>query len=168
MIQIATTIAATILGMIAVVLFLPLPVKIVNDWTLKREARSGKRTLIWGAGGLGEQIAVNLINDDEQRKRRHLIGFIDDNPKKTGESIKLDVAIKKGLIMKAGPYHIWGTTVALEDLLKRLKVDEIVRGFYEGPESRVSEIEKLCTYNSIKYIDGSSTCVCQLPLPTDD
>ena len=167
MIQIATAIAATVLGIIAIMVMAPIPVRIVSDWTSKRDARHGKRTLIWGAGALGMQIAIHFISDPEQLKKRNIIGFLDDNSKKTGQKIKLELSMDRDLVLKAGPYSIWGTTDNLEDLVKRLKVDEIVRGFDQGDESKISKVEKFCADNNIKYIDGSKNCRCKLPLPVD-
>jgi len=89
-----------------------------------QRTKAGKRVLVYGAGDAGELIVRDMMGD-----RNHPyepIGFVDDNPAKTG--------------LRIHGVPVLGTRVALPAILARTKADEILLAMPNVGPSVIREI----------------------------
>jgi UDP-GlcNAc:undecaprenyl-phosphate GlcNAc-1-phosphate transferase len=87
-----------------------------------------RRTLIVGAGSLGDGVA-RLIKADGQRTYR-IVGFLDDSPAKLGRNL-------------AG-HRVVGRTSDAEEVIRRLRVDEVILACSTLDHARKEEIRRIC------------------------
>ncbi len=85
-----------------------------------------KRTLIYGAGDLGEAVARSLFTQQEYQ----LIGFIDDDEKKIGK--------------KLHNLPIFGKRADLSQVIRKNKINELVIAITNVPSDWLREIIKTC------------------------
>jgi FlaA1/EpsC-like NDP-sugar epimerase len=81
--------------------------RVYREWLTRR---GNRRVLIYGAGDAGEQIVRNM--NDDPRYGYHPVGFVDDNPAKTGGRIH--------------GVPVLGTRHDIQQILERCRPDEVV------------------------------------------
>jgi len=107
----------------------------IFKWPHPKESSVGKRALIVGAGGAGEQIVRDILRKNSQF---FPVGFIDDDPMKAGISIhNVKVLGKcKDILSLAGYYNIESLLIAIPSATSKL-IREIVR---LGKEAKIQHI----------------------------
>jgi UDP-GlcNAc:undecaprenyl-phosphate/decaprenyl-phosphate GlcNAc-1-phosphate transferase len=105
--------------------------RLVGDY-IKRQQRSGRRILIYGAGEGGTLVMRELQNRDDALR---LIGFIDDDPQKAGTRVH-------GI-------PVIGNFEALVGVVNRGGVDQIVIGARELDANRLSDLRALCARSGV-------------------
>ncbi|MEJ2096679.1 MAG: glycosyl transferase, partial [Deltaproteobacteria bacterium] len=95
---------------------------------IKRKTLSGQKAIIYGAGRGGEILLREILNN--KRLNIKPIGFLDDDPKKTGK--------------KLYGYPIFGSFSDAEKLCKGKAVDGIVVSFKNGHLSGLQEVKQFC------------------------
>ncbi|MFQ5707998.1 MAG: polysaccharide biosynthesis protein [bacterium] len=93
------------------------------------------KVLIIGAGDVGEMLLRQL--NKTSRDRYHVIGLIDDNPKKLGLEIH--------------GVRVLGETSELVELVRLYKIDEVVIAISKISAEKMKKITRMCEYASIKY-----------------
>jgi UDP-GlcNAc:undecaprenyl-phosphate GlcNAc-1-phosphate transferase len=93
-----------------------------------RRTREGRRVLIYGAGDGGELLLREILNNHNL----HLapIGFIDDDPRKTGKVIH-------GL-------KVWGGNGSLRQICLEQRAEEVLISSTRVSSERVAEIRRAC------------------------
>jgi len=105
--------------------------RLVGDY-IKRQKRSGRRILVYGAGEGGTLAMRELQNRDEAVR---LVGFIDDDPRKMGTRVH-------GI-------PVIGNFEALVGVVNRSGVDQVVVGTRELDPNRLAELRALCARSGI-------------------
>jgi UDP-GlcNAc:undecaprenyl-phosphate GlcNAc-1-phosphate transferase len=95
--------------------------------------QNGRRVLIYGAGDGGELLLRELRNNQELRMAP--IGFLDDDPSKSGKVIH-------GL-------RVFGGNGDLSSICAQHKVDEVVISSMKMSEERVQELVQCCSEKQI-------------------
>jgi UDP-GlcNAc:undecaprenyl-phosphate GlcNAc-1-phosphate transferase len=90
--------------------------------------RDGRRVLIYGAGDAGELLLRELLNNRQLKYTP--IGFIDDDPAKTGKLIH-------GL-------KVFNGNGDLNLVCKQQEIHEVIISSSKVPEARLQEILNLC------------------------
>ncbi|RLB15101.1 MAG: glycosyl transferase [Deltaproteobacteria bacterium] len=98
------------------------------DEGLQRRNRSGKKTLIYGAG-MGGQMTLREI-ETNRALGPQAVGFIDDNDKLHGRKIQ--------------GYPVLGGKENLIDIIKKYQIQQVIVSFRENGEERKKEIKDLC------------------------
>ncbi|MEP7309741.1 MAG: hypothetical protein ABJA98_29890 [Acidobacteriota bacterium] len=105
--------------------------RLVGDY-IKRQKRSGRRVLVYGAGEGGTLVMRELQNRDEAVR---LVGFIDDDPHKTGSRVH--------------GVPVIGNFEALVGVVSRGGVDQVVIGARELDANRLGELRALCARSGV-------------------
>lgn len=100
----------------------------VLDENLYKANRSGKPTLVYGAG-LGGQLAVREI-ESNSRLGLTVKGFIDDNHKLKGKKIY--------------GYPVYGSIKDFERLVNRLKIQVVVISFKTNSQEQKKNLQQIC------------------------
>ena len=100
---------------------------------VQRQRRSGTRVVIYGAGDGGGLVIRELLNQDVDNR---LIGFIDDDPRKTG--------------IRVMGYSVLGGFSALSVLVNSGSVDSIVISARTMPPERLNNLTTLCSDRGVK------------------
>lgn len=95
----------------------------------------GKRILIVGAGDGGELFLRELKNN--KRLNYNPVGFVDDDPKKTGEKIH-------GI-------PVFGTRKEIEKLVKEYLIEGIIVAIPSHPPEKFNDIKEFCEENEIEF-----------------
>ncbi|RPI79107.1 MAG: hypothetical protein EHM45_04110, partial [Desulfobacteraceae bacterium] len=98
------------------------------DESLKRTRKSGKATLIYGAGTGGQLLLREL--ESNRDLSLNLIGFLDDHSKKQKRKMK--------------GYPVFGGIQDLEKIMRQHKIEEIIISFRKGGEIKKQELSALC------------------------
>jgi UDP-GlcNAc:undecaprenyl-phosphate GlcNAc-1-phosphate transferase len=101
--------------------------------TIKRKALSGDTVLIYGAGRGGEILMRELLNN--QRLKIRPLGFIDDDPLKTGKKLQ--------------GYPVLGTFADLATLQAKLGIGGLLISFHQKDLEKFKEIKKFCQANDL-------------------
>jgi FlaA1/EpsC-like NDP-sugar epimerase len=105
--------------------------RLVADY-IKRQKRSGRRIVVYGAGEGGTLVMRELQNRDEPVR---LVGFIDDDPHKTGTRVH-------GI-------PVMGNFQSLVDVVNRGGVDQVVIGARQLDGNRLTELRALCARSGV-------------------
>jgi UDP-GlcNAc:undecaprenyl-phosphate GlcNAc-1-phosphate transferase len=105
--------------------------RLVGDY-IKRQKRSGRRILVYGAGEGGTLVMRELQNDDSAVR---LVGFIDDDPRKSGTRVH-------GI-------PVVGNFDALVGVMNRGGVDQVVISTRELDPGRLSDLRGLCARSGV-------------------
>jgi UDP-GlcNAc:undecaprenyl-phosphate GlcNAc-1-phosphate transferase len=100
---------------------------------MKRKALSGEQILIYGAGRGGEILLREILNN--KRLKIKPIGFIDDDPLKTGKKLQ--------------GYSVLGTFDNLGVLVQQKTVTSLLISFKENNPDRMKAIRAFCMQNNI-------------------
>jgi UDP-GlcNAc:undecaprenyl-phosphate/decaprenyl-phosphate GlcNAc-1-phosphate transferase len=100
---------------------------------MKRKALSGEQILIYGAGRGGEILLREILNN--KRLKIKPIGFIDDDPLKTGKKLQ--------------GYSVLGTFDNLGALVQQNTVTSLLISFRENNPERMKTIRAFCMQNNI-------------------
>jgi len=100
---------------------------------MKRKALSGEQILIYGAGRGGEILLREILNN--KRLKIKPIGFIDDDPLKTGKKLQ--------------GYSVLGTFDNLGALIQQKTVTSLLISFRENNPDRMKTILAFCRQNNI-------------------
>jgi len=98
------------------------------DESLKRARKSGKATLVYGAGTGGQLLLRELENNRDWGL--NLTGFMDDNSKKQKRRMK--------------GYPVFGGMQDLEKIIRKHKIEEIIISFRKGSEIKKQELIAFC------------------------
>ncbi len=101
--------------------------------TLRRKALVGDAVLIYGAGRGGEILLREILNNQDLHIRP--IGFIDDDPLKTGR--------------KLNGYPILGSFSDLETILKKHPAGGLLLSFTDAEPSRIDAVKAFCRTNAL-------------------
>jgi UDP-GlcNAc:undecaprenyl-phosphate GlcNAc-1-phosphate transferase len=96
--------------------------------TMKRKTTAGENVLIYGAGQGGELLLRELLNNQKIRLRP--LGFIDDDPLKTGKKIL--------------GYPIMGSFRDAEQLIAKHQVTGLLISFKNEDVAKFVHLRKLC------------------------
>nr|CBX31358.1 Capsular polysaccharide biosynthesis protein capD [uncultured Desulfobacterium sp.] len=94
-----------------------------------------KRILIIGAGDCGEKICKEIINN--YRLQQKVVGFIDDDPEKTGKKIH-------GIPVLA-------TVEKINKFFSRVEADEVLIAIPSASSKQIRRIIKICNDNNITF-----------------
>ena len=100
---------------------------------MKRKALSGEQILIYGAGRGGEILLREILNN--KRLKIKPVGFIDDDPLKTGKKLQ--------------GYSVLGTFDNLRALVQQKTVTSLLISFRENNPDRMKAIRAFCMQNNI-------------------
>ena len=95
---------------------------------MKRARKSGKATLVYGAGTGGQLLLRELENNRDWGL--NLTGFMDDNSKKQKRRMK--------------GYPVFGGMQDLEKIIRKHKIEEIIISFRKGSEIKKQELIAFC------------------------
>jgi UDP-GlcNAc:undecaprenyl-phosphate GlcNAc-1-phosphate transferase len=101
---------------------------------MKRKALSGEQILIYGAGRGGEILLREILNN--KRLKVNPIGFIDDDPLKTGKKLQ--------------GYSVLGTFDNLRTLVQEKSITSLLISFRENNPDRLKAIRIFCAQNNIR------------------
>jgi FlaA1/EpsC-like NDP-sugar epimerase len=101
---------------------------------LRALGRDGSRTLIYGAGDAGSQLASLMQTD--QSGRFIPIGFMDDDPAKRH--------------LRRANLRVLGTGADLDRLIRGGSVDMLVVAIANVTSSRLQEIDRICSGNGVR------------------
>ncbi len=95
---------------------------------MRRKTLIGENVLIYGAGRGGEILLRELLNN----KRREIkpVGFIDDNPVKTGKKIQ--------------GYPILGGFRNIDEITAKTQVSGLLISFHKDDNGRIDDIKRYC------------------------
>lgn len=102
--------------------------------TLRALSRQGNRTLIYGAGDAGSQLA-NLMQADRM-SRFVPIGFLDDDPRKQH--------------LRRSNLRVLGSQDELQQVLSEHSVDTLVIAIAGVTSARLKEIDRICTGQGVR------------------
>jgi len=102
--------------------------------TLRALSRQGNRTLIYGAGDAGSQLA-NLMQADRM-SRFVPVGFLDDDPGKQH--------------LRRSNLRVLGSQDELERVLREHSVDTLVIAIAGVTSARLKEIDRICTTQGVR------------------
>jgi UDP-GlcNAc:undecaprenyl-phosphate GlcNAc-1-phosphate transferase len=100
---------------------------------MKRKALSGEQMLIYGAGRGGEILLREILNNKGLKIKP--IGFIDDDPLKTGKKLQ--------------GYPVLGTFDNLQALVRQKEVTSLLISFRENDPDRLQTIRAFCMQNNL-------------------
>ncbi len=100
---------------------------------MKRKALSGEQILIYGAGRGGEILLREILHN--KRVKIKPIGFIDDDPLKTGKKLQ--------------GYPVLGTFDNLQDMVQQKAVTSLLISFRENDPDRLKAIRAFCTQHDL-------------------
>jgi FlaA1/EpsC-like NDP-sugar epimerase len=98
------------------------------DEGLQKGKRGGRPVLIYGAG-VGGQLALKEI-ESNRSLGLYPVGFLDDNPRLRGRKVR--------------GYEIFGGQDALEKMIRKHGIREVIVTFREDGEERKREIASFC------------------------
>jgi UDP-GlcNAc:undecaprenyl-phosphate GlcNAc-1-phosphate transferase len=107
--------------------------RIVGDFA-RRQRQSGRRVVIYGAGGGGPLVVRELVGDGGDEVR--FVGFIDDDPRKAG--------------IKVHGYPVLGGYSALTVLVKSASVDAVVLSMRRIAPERLNNLQVLCSEHQVR------------------
>ena len=112
---------------------------------LTRKQSEGKRILIVGAGGCGEKICREIINN--YKLRHNVVGFIDDDSEKVGRKIH-------GI-------PVLGYTEEINKLIRKSRADEVLIAIPSATSKEIRKIIDICKDCGItfKIIPGYSELI---------
>jgi len=102
---------------------------------LLKSAREARRVLIVGAGNAGARIATQMR--DLVDKRDEVVGFIDDDPAKTGSVVS--------------GFEVLGTREQMREIIRTQGVDRVVIAMPSAHRSTISEFILICNETSTEY-----------------
>lgn len=102
--------------------------------TLRALSRQGNRTLIYGAGDAGSQLA-NLMQADRM-SRFVPIGFLDDDPGKQH--------------LRRSNLRVLGSQEELENIIREHSVDTLVIAIAGVTSARLKEIDRICLSHGVR------------------
>jgi FlaA1/EpsC-like NDP-sugar epimerase len=106
--------------------------RLMTERKYGKQIRAGKKTLIYGAGDLGRILATHFRSDPGQGI--HLVGFVDDDPKKEGHAI--------------GGTLVLGSGDDLAMLIEKYEVSQVIIASSKMPSEKVRRvIECTRTFN---------------------
>ncbi len=100
---------------------------------MKRKALSGEQILIYGAGRGGEILLREILHNKGLKIKP--IGFIDDDPLKTGKKLQ--------------GYPVLGTFDNLQALVQQKGVTSLLISFRENDPDRLKTIRAFCMQNNL-------------------
>ncbi len=98
------------------------------DEGIKKGKQRGKPTLIYGAGSGGQMVVKEI--ESNRAMGFVLVGFIDDNPRKSKRKIM--------------GYPVLGGRMDLEKIIRANNIQEIVISFKKNGEEKKREVKNLC------------------------
>ena len=102
---------------------------------LLKSVREARRVLIVGAGNAGARIATQMR--DLVDKRDEVVGFIDDDPAKTGSVVS--------------GFEVLGTREQMREIIRTQGVDRVVIAMPSAHRSTISEFILICNETSTEY-----------------
>jgi UDP-GlcNAc:undecaprenyl-phosphate GlcNAc-1-phosphate transferase len=106
--------------------------RLVSEF-VRRQRRSGRRVIIYGAGDGGTLVLRELLARDADNVR--IVGFIDDDRRKAG--------------IRVQGYPVLGGFAALTVLLDSRSIDSVVVSARSVPPERLNNLEVLCTSSQV-------------------
>ena len=106
--------------------------RLVGDF-MRRQRRSGRRVVIYGAGDGGTLVLRELLAQDADNVR--IVGFIDDDRRKAG--------------IRVQGYPVLGGFAALTVLLESHSIDSVVVSARSMAPERLNNLEVLCTSSQV-------------------
>jgi UDP-GlcNAc:undecaprenyl-phosphate/decaprenyl-phosphate GlcNAc-1-phosphate transferase len=103
-------------------------VRLIADY-IRRQKRTGRRVMVYGAGEGGTLVMRELQNRDDAVR---LVGFIDDDPHKTG--------------IRVHGIPVIGNFEALAAAMRRGGVDQVVISARNLDAARLAELRSLCAH----------------------
>jgi UDP-GlcNAc:undecaprenyl-phosphate GlcNAc-1-phosphate transferase len=100
---------------------------------MKRKALSGEQILIYGAGRGGEILLREILHN--KRVKIKPVGFIDDDPLKTGKKLQ--------------GYSVLGTFDNLQALIQQKTVTSLLISFRENDPDRLQAIRAFCVQHNL-------------------
>jgi UDP-GlcNAc:undecaprenyl-phosphate GlcNAc-1-phosphate transferase len=100
---------------------------------MKRKALSGEKILIYGAGRGGEILLREILHN--KRVKIKPVGFIDDDPLKTGKKLQ--------------GYSVLGTFDNLQALIQQKTVTSLLISFRENDPDRLQAVRAFCMQNNL-------------------
>lgn len=94
------------------------------DEGIRKGNNNGRRTIVYGAG-IGGQMALKEIETNKKLGLR-LVGFVDDNPRLKGRTVK--------------GYPVLGTGKDLKRLIQNMGVEQVIVSFRENGDQRKKEL----------------------------
>ncbi|MBN2208408.1 MAG: sugar transferase [Candidatus Coatesbacteria bacterium] len=102
---------------------------------LLKSAREARRVLIVGAGNAGARIATQMR--DSLDKRHEIVGFIDDDPDKTGSVVS--------------GFEVLGARERMREIIREHRVDRVVIAMPSAHRSTISDFILLCDETATQY-----------------
>ncbi len=102
---------------------------------LLKSAREARRVLIVGAGNAGARIATQMR--DSVDKKHEIVGFIDDNPGKTGSVVS--------------GFEVLGTREKMREIIRLHRADRVVIAMPSAHRSTISDFILICDETSTDY-----------------
>ncbi len=106
--------------------------RLTSDF-MKRKTLGGERVLIYGAGRGGEILLREVLNN--RRLAVEPVGFIDDDPVKTGKKLQ--------------GFPVLGTSGDLEALVEKHRVSGLVISVADMPAERLEKLRRFCRRREI-------------------
>jgi len=100
---------------------------------MKRKALSGEKILIYGAGRGGEILLREILHN--KRVKIKPVGFIDDDPLKTGKKLQ--------------GYSVLGTFDNLQALIQQKMVTSLLISFRENDPDRLQAVRAFCVQHNL-------------------
>lgn len=100
---------------------------------MKRKALSGEQILIYGAGRGGEILLREILHN--KRAKIKPVGFIDDDPLKTGKKLQ--------------GYSVLGTFDNLQALIQKKMVTSLLISFRENDPDRLQAVRAFCVQHNL-------------------
>lgn len=112
----------------------------IDNLHRKRGPAPGRafRTLVWGAGDLGNLFLDHLTQQPQRGLRCEVIGFIDD-------SLHLRNRTLRG-------FRIFGTTEELPSLCARMRIGQVVVAIDGLPEGRLHDLQRQLAAHDVKLL----------------
>ncbi|MBN1592705.1 MAG: sugar transferase [Candidatus Coatesbacteria bacterium] len=107
----------------------------IDTRLLLKSARETRRVLIVGAGNAGARIATQMR--DSIDKKHEIVGFVDDNPEKTGSVVS--------------GFEILGTRENIREIIKEHRVDRVVIAMPSVDRATISDFILICDETSTEY-----------------
>ncbi|HUT04217.1 MAG TPA: sugar transferase [bacterium] len=102
---------------------------------LLKSAREARRVLIVGAGNAGARIATQMR--DLVDKKDEIVGFIDDDPAKTGSVVS--------------GFEVLGTREQMKEMIRKHRADRVVIAMPSAHRSTISDFILICNETSTEY-----------------
>lgn len=97
------------------------------------------RTLVWGAGDLGNLFLDHLTQQPQRGLRCEVIGFIDDSPQLRNRTLR--------------GFRIFGSTEELPSLCSKMRIGQVVVAIDGLPEARLQDLQRQLAARDVKLLE---------------